>query len=178
MRFPEIETPRLRLRAIVADDWQAIFAYMSEPQVVAYLPEGTLDEEAARAFALLHSGEGGKAVAVVEKTSGQVIGHMPFHAWFAPQTYEIGWAFSRASQRRGYATEAAQALLAHAFGTLKAHRVIATCQPENSPSWRVAEKLGLRREAHFRSCLYRAPGIWWDEYFYALLAEEYEARRS
>lgn len=178
MHFPEIETPRLRLRAIVADDWQAIFAYMSDPQVTAYLPEGTFDEQAAREFALLHSGEDRKAVAVVEKASGQVIGHMPFHAWFAPQTYEIGWAFSRAFQGRGYATEAAQALLAHAFGPLKAHRVIATCQPENIPSWRVAEKLGLRREAHFRSCLYRAPGIWWDEYFYALLAEEYEARRS
>jgi RimJ/RimL family protein N-acetyltransferase len=61
---------------------------------------------------------------------------------------------------------------------LKAHRVIATCQPENVASWRVAEKLGLRREGHFRACLYRAPGVWWDEYFYALLAEEYEERRA
>ena len=178
MRFSEIETPRLRLRAIAAGDWPAIFAYMSDPQVTAFLPEGTLDEETSRAFAYDHAGEDGKAVAVVEKASGQFIGHMPFHPWFAPQTYEIGWAFSRAFQGRGNATEAAQALLAHAFGPLKAHRVIATCQPENIASWRVAEKLGLRREAHFRSCLYREPGVWWDEYFYALLADEYEARRS
>ncbi|HEY2884165.1 MAG TPA: GNAT family protein [Rhizomicrobium sp.] len=177
MRFPELETPRLRLRAIAASDGPEIFAYMSDPQVTAFLPEGTLDEEASHVFARDHSGEGGKAVAVVEKASGQVIGHMPFHPWFAPQTYEIGWAFSRAFQGRGYATEAAQQLLAHAFGPLKAHRIIATCQPDNIASWRVAEKLGLRREAHFRSCLYRAPGVWWDEYFYALLAEEYEERR-
>jgi len=68
--------------------------------------------------------------------------------------------------------------MAHAFGSLRAHRVIATCQPQNTPSWRVAEKLGLRREAHFRAALYRAPGVWWDEYFYALLAEEYEARQT
>jgi len=178
MHFPEIETPRLRLRAIAASDWPAIFAYMSDPQVTAFLPEGTLDEEASRVFARDHAGEDGKAVAVVEKGGGQVVGHMPFHPWFGPQTYEIGWALSRAFQGRGYATEAAEALLAHAFGPLKSHRVIATCQPENIASWRVAEKLGLRREAHFRSCLYRAPGIWWDEYFYALLAEEYEVPPS
>jgi RimJ/RimL family protein N-acetyltransferase len=178
MRFPEVETSRLRLRAIAADDWPAIFAYMSDPRVTAFLPEGTLDEDASRAFALKHAGEDGRAVAVVEKTSGQMIGHTPFHPWFEPETYEVGWVFGRAVHGKGYATEAAQALLARAFGPLKAHRVIATCQPENIPSWRVAEKLGLRREAHFRSCLYRSPGVWWDEYFYALLENEYKERQS
>ena len=176
MDFSEIETERLRLRAIVASDWPAIFAYISDPRVTAFLPQGLLDEEASRAFALKHSGSAGEAVAVVEKASGQMIGHMPFHPWFAPQTYEIGWAISHAHQGKGYASEAGRALLACAFEALKAHRVIATCQPENIASWRVAEKLGLRREAHFRAALYRAPGVWWDEYFYALLAEEYAAR--
>lgn len=178
MRFTEVETSRLRLRAMAATDWLAIFAYMSDPRVTAFLPEGLLDEGASRAFAQEHSGGGGKAVAVVEKASGQVIGHMAFHPWFAPETHEIGWAFHHEHQGRGYATEAGRALLAYAFGALKAHRVIATCQPEKPASWRVAEKLGLRREGHFRACLYRAPGIWWDEYFYALLAEEYEERRA
>lgn len=173
----EIETVRLNLRAIVASDWPAIFAYMSDPRVTAFLPQGLLDEEASRAFALKHSGDEAEAVAVVEKESGKMIGHMPFHRWFAPQTYEIGWAIGHAQQGKGYATEAGRALLAHAFQALKAHRVIATCQPENIASWRVAEKLGLRREGHFRDCLYRAPGVWWDEYFYALLAEEFAATR-
>lgn len=177
MHLPEIETTRLRLRAIAASDGPAIFAYMSDPRVTAFLPEGRLDEEASRAFALKHAGDAGEAVAVVEKASGQMIGHMPFHPWFEPRTYEIGWAFGHAQQGKGYATEAAQALLAHAFGVLGAHRVIATCQPENIASWRVAEKLGLRREGHFRACLYRAPGVWWDEFFYALLAEEYAGLR-
>jgi RimJ/RimL family protein N-acetyltransferase len=178
MGLTEIETARLRLRAIVASDWPAIFAYMSDARVTAFLPEGCLDEEASRAFALKHSGIEGEAAAVVDKASGQMIGHMPFHRWFAPETYEIGWALGHAHQGRGYATEAGRALLAHAFETLKAHRVIATCQPENVASWRVAEKLGLRREAHFRSALHRAPGVWWDEYFYALLAEEYSGTEN
>ena len=173
MGFIEIETARLRMRGINPNDWQAIFAYMSDSRVTAFLPEGQLDEAAARAFALEHAGNDRKAVAVVEKASGQMIGHMPFHLWFAPETYEIGWAFSHAHQGKGYATEAGRALVAYAFETLGAHRIIATCQPQNVASWCVAEKLGLRREGHFRACLYRAPGIWWDEYFYALLAEEY-----
>ena len=173
MRIPEIETSRLRLRPIAAGDWQAVLAYMSDPRVTAFLPEGTFDEEASRAFARKQAGEEADAVAVVEKASGHMIGHMPFHPWFVRETYEIGWAFGHAFQGRGFATEAARALLAHAFEALEAHRVIATCQPENIASWRVAEKLGLRREAHFRSALYRAPGVWWDEYFYALLTDEY-----
>jgi RimJ/RimL family protein N-acetyltransferase len=138
--FSEIETVRLHLRPIVESDWPAIFAYMSDPRVTALLPQGRLDEEASRAFASKHSSDEGEAVAVVEKKSGQMIGHMPFHRWFAPDTYEIGWAFSRTHQGKAYATEAGQALLAHAFDVLRAHRVIATCQPENVSSWRVAEK--------------------------------------
>lgn len=175
MDFMEIETSRLCLRAIAPGDWPDILAYMADPHVTAFLPQGILDEQAARAFALKQSGEDREAVALVEKESGQLIGHMPFHAWFEPQTYEIGWALGQSHQGKGYATEAGRALLAHAFGSLGAHRVVATCQPENTASWRVAEKLGLRREAHFRAALYRAPGIWWDEYFYALLAGEYAA---
>ena len=65
-----------------------------------------------------------------------------------------------------------------AFGALRCHRVVATCQPENVASWRVMEKLGMRREAHFRQGLYQATGEWWDEYFYALLADEHFAAAS
>ena len=140
MRFAEIKTSRLCLRSIAQSDWPAILIYMSDPHVTAFLPEGIFDEQAARAFAEKHSGDECAAVAVVERASRQLIGHMPFHPWFAPRTYEIGWALGRAHQGKGYATEAGRALVAHAFGTLDAHRVIATCQPENIASWRVAEK--------------------------------------
>jgi len=176
MHLPTIETPRLHLRPIAPSDASAIHAYMSDPRVTAWLPEGTFDEAASRAFAQEQSGDEAENVAVIEKTTGQMIGHMPFHPWFVRETWEIGWAFGQTHQGKGYATEAAKALLAHAFEELKAHRVIATCQPDNPASWHVAEKLGLRREGHFRACIYRAPGVWWDEYFYAMLADEYAAR--
>ena len=35
------------------------------------------------------------------------------------------------------------------------------------------EKIGMRREGHFRQCIYRQENVWWDEYFYAILAKEW-----
>lgn len=176
MRFEPRQTKRLLLRPIATDDWAAVHGYMSDREVTAFLPEGVLDEAACQAFVAKNAGDDADAIAVVEQDTGAFIGHMPFHPWFGPRTHEIGWVLGRPYQGRGYATEAAGALMAHAFETLACHRVIATCQPENPASWRVMEKLGMRREAHFRSALFRGGDEWWDEYFYALLAEEYFGR--
>lgn len=175
LNFTLRETARLVLRPIAVDDWQAIHRYMSDPVVTTWLPEGLMSEEQSRAFAVKNAGDTPEALAVLTKSSNELIGHMVFHPWFAPYTHEIGWVFGREHQRRGYATEAAKSLLAYAFEALRCHRVIATCQPENVASWRVAEKLGMRREGYFRKCIPRESGKWWDEYFYAILEEEHFA---
>jgi ribosomal-protein-alanine N-acetyltransferase len=174
-KFGRLQTPRLVLRPIALADGAAIHRYMSDPIVTRWLPEGVLDEAQAQAFARKHAGRSATAIAVTERESGELIGHMVFHPWYGHATHEIGWAISAGCQGRGYATEAARALLDFAFTSLGCHRVIATCQPENVASWRVMEKLGMRREAHFRQGLRQATGEWWDEYFYALLAEEHLA---
>ncbi len=177
-KFPLLQTPRLVLRPIALADGPAIHAYMSDPVVTRWLPEGPLDAAQAQAFARKNAGRSARAVAVVERESDALVGHMVFHPWFARATHEVGWAISPGRQGRGYATEAARALLDFAFGTLGCHRVVATCQPENGASWRVMEKLGMRREAHFRQGLHQESGEWWDEYFYALLAAEHAAAAS
>jgi RimJ/RimL family protein N-acetyltransferase len=171
-KFTPLATPRLILRSIALADWPAIHRYMSDPVVTRWLPDGRLDEAQSEAFARQNAGRSARAVAVTERASGELIGHMPFHPWFGPATQEVGWVISPGRQGRGYATEAAAALIDYAFGELRCHRVIATCQPENGASWRIMEKLGMRREAHFRQALHRPSGEWWDEYFYALLADE------
>jgi RimJ/RimL family protein N-acetyltransferase len=163
------------LRAITIADWPAIHRYMSDPAVTAWLPEGGLDAAGARAFAEMNAVRDAKNLAVLVVASGELIGHMVFHPWVAPRTHEIGWVFGTRHHRQGYATEAARSLLACAFEGLGCRRVIATCQPENVASWRVMEKLGMRREGHFRACIPHPSGDWWDEYFYALLAEEFFA---
>jgi RimJ/RimL family protein N-acetyltransferase len=174
VRFAPIETERLILRRFVPADGRAVHRYMSDARVTAFLPEGVMSPARARAFAARNAMKP-QAIAVIEKTGDELIGHMPFHPWFGPSTWEVGWALARDRQGLGYATEAASALLGYAFGALACHRVIATCQPENAASWRVAEKLRMRREAHFRKALPRPGDVWWDEYFYAILAEEFAA---
>ena len=83
--------------------------------------------------------------------------------------------FSRASYwGRGYMTEAGRAILDVAFREIDLHRVWATCDPRNRASYRVMEKLGMRREAHFRKGVMEK-GEWRDSYLYAILAEEWLA---
>jgi len=75
---------------------------------------------------------------------------------------------------QGYATEAGRAILDFGFGSLGMHRMIADCDPANRASARVAERLGMRREAHHvENFLHR--GVWCDSLIYALLDREWRA---
>ena len=168
-----IETQRLLIRPFDLKDWEEVHAYTSDPNVMMYIPEGQLTEEQTKEFVVKNLDEQATAFAVILKPGNKLIGHMLFHPWFAPRTYEIGWVFHQAYHRRGYATEAALALLRYGFEELQLHRVIATCQPENIPSYRVMEKVGMRREGFFQKCIYRDDTTWWSEYFYAMLEEEW-----
>jgi ribosomal-protein-alanine N-acetyltransferase len=168
-----IETRRLVIRQFQSDDWQHVHSYLADPAVMAYIvTEDPYTKAQAREFVARNSGEEAKALAVTLKAGGILIGHLVFRPWLAPQTYEIGWTINKAYHGQGYATEAASALLQYAFAELKLHRVISVCQPENTASYRVMEKIGMRREGWFRQCAQGRDGKWWDEYFYAVLAEE------
>jgi RimJ/RimL family protein N-acetyltransferase len=90
---------------------------------------------------------------------------------------EVGWIFDPDYQGQGYATEAANAMLDLAFGPGDMHRVAARCDVRNEASWRLMERLGMRREAHFREHgLFK--GRWDEEFIYALLASEWRALRA
>jgi ribosomal-protein-alanine N-acetyltransferase len=178
-----VETERLRIRHFEAGDWQDVFAHLSDPEVVRYLPEEPYTPEQTKEFIKEleeQSREGGlpEKQAVILKSNGALIGHTVFHSWYGVhRTFEIGWVFDRRYHGRGYATEAARSLLHCGFEKLALHRIIATCNPENVASYRVMEKLGMRREAHFRQCIYH-DGEWEDEFFYAILKVEWEESRE
>ncbi len=87
---------------------------------------------------------------------------------------EIGFIFDPAHQGHGYATEAARALVAHAFEHYGLHRVYGRLEPRNVASARVLEKLGMRREAHLIENEW-VKGEWQSEAVYALLAREWAA---
>jgi RimJ/RimL family protein N-acetyltransferase len=82
--------------------------------------------------------------------------------------------FDPAFGGRGYATEAVRALVSLCFGPLGLRRVHANCFYANEPSWRLMERIGMRRELHsVKESLHRTKG-WLDGLSYALLAEEWD----
>lgn len=167
-----IQTPRLEIRTLKEKDWQAVYEYTSDPVVMKYIPENVFTISDAKKFVAENDGVQAEKFAVVLKVSDELIGHIAFFKYFGDHTYEIGWVFNPKFYSKGYATEAAQAMLDYGFTTMNIHRIVATCQPENIPSWRVMEKLGMRREGFFKKCIPSDEG-WWDEYYYAILREEY-----
>ena len=91
-----------------------------------------------------------------------------------PAQATLGVTLAGRHHRHGYATEALSTLLDYVFGTMKLHRVIADTDPENTSSWRLLERLGMRRETHSIQSLW-FKGRWANEYVYAILAEEWLA---
>lgn len=73
---------------------------------------------------------------------------------------------------REYATEAVRALIDHCFGTLAVHRVVANCFLANEASWRLMEKVGMRRESHAVRDSWHRTGQWLDTVTYAILEDE------
>jgi RimJ/RimL family protein N-acetyltransferase len=93
---------------------------------------------------------------------------------------ELGWSLDPAQTGHGYATEAVRELLRHCFQELGVHRVTASCFVANTASWRLMERVGMRRELHaVQESLHRS-GRWLDTVGYAILADEWlrPSRRS
>ncbi|MGD0957024.1 MAG: GNAT family N-acetyltransferase [Candidatus Acidiferrales bacterium] len=154
--FP-IETERLLLREFRAGDEADIHEYASDPEVVRLMIWGPNTPEMTRAF-LAHTLEeqqqwprNSVGLAIGLKGEHRVIGSIGLRIKDeANRSADIGYVLNRSYWGRGYMTEAARAILDAAFRKLNLHRVWATCDIRNRASYRVMEKLGMRREAHFR----------------------------
>jgi RimJ/RimL family protein N-acetyltransferase len=90
---------------------------------------------------------------------------------------EIGYVFHPAFAGRGYATEAAHALLRLGFDELGLHRIVARLDERNDGSARVARRLGMRQEARLVHNEW-FKGEWTTELDFAILAEEWPAHRD
>jgi RimJ/RimL family protein N-acetyltransferase len=176
-----VRTERLVLRAATAADADATWAYRRLESVGQWLTEVPTDREDYRTTFAEPARLG--ATVVVER-EGTVIGDFMLRvedAWaqaeVAHQAHgrqaELGWVLDPAHTGRGYATEAVRGLLAHCFSELGLHRVVANCFLANDTSWRLMERVGMRREGHaVRESLHRS-GQWLDTVTYAVLATEW-----
>jgi RimJ/RimL family protein N-acetyltransferase len=175
-----LKTDRLLLRPFEERDLDDVFAYRSLPEVNTYLySEPYTHEQAAENLAkwgnqheLTEEGQS-LVLAVVLPEEDRVIGKVDLK-WLSEQHRqgEIGYTFNPAFQGKGYAREASEAILKLGFEDLGLHRIIAQCDPRNEPSWRLMERLNMRREAHFKEFeIFK--GEWGGLFIYAMLDEEY-----
>lgn len=152
-----LETERLWLREIEEADFEAVHAYGSDPEVVEYVPWGPNTEQVTQDF-IERNLERAAAeprleyvFGVVPRGMDRLIGTIGIYLP-TPDAHlaMLGYAYDRSVWGRGYATEAALAMLELAFDVLAVRRVWASCDPMNTGSARVLEKVGMTLEGTLR----------------------------
>ncbi|WP_202638792.1 GNAT family N-acetyltransferase [Bailinhaonella thermotolerans] len=148
MNVPELLTARLRLRPLRAGDEEPLYELLSDPEAARFLPFPVTRELVAQHVDELLTAdypEGMGSYAWEDRETGEFAGHGDL----APSKElgdgrpEVGWYLMPSYQGRGLATEALDAVLGHAFGTLRVPEVVALVHEENVRSRRVAERLGF-----------------------------------
>jgi RimJ/RimL family protein N-acetyltransferase len=132
-------------------DLDAYAAMCADAEVMRHLGDGRVlarpDTWRQMAMILGHwTLRGFGLLALEEKATGALVGRAGFYEPEGWPGFELGWMLRRESWGKGYATEAARRLLAHAFTELNRERLISLIRPANAPSIRVAERLGERPE--------------------------------
>jgi RimJ/RimL family protein N-acetyltransferase len=167
-----LATERLVLRPFQPSDVGFLFDRATAPGFGQFvdLPQPYTEADALRFLARHLERDWATAPAFVATLDGQPIGDVTT-GMYVEGAVELGWGVHPAWWGRGFATESARAVMHWLFYRRGVDRVFARCNAENVGSWRVMEKLGMRREAHLREHrLLR--GQRYDEFMYGILRRE------
>lgn len=174
-----LRTDRLVLRAAVPSDLTAMLRYYGDPHVVRHLLHDVLDEKGMAEKITKFEGwlapvETGDPLTLVVEHEGEAIGDVMLRLMTGepPSVGEIGWVLNPAYGGRGFATEAAKAVIELGFGHYGLHRIYAQLDARNTSSAQLCERLGMTKEAHFRQD-YWSKGEWTDSMHYGLLRDEW-----
>jgi RimJ/RimL family protein N-acetyltransferase len=176
-----VRTDRLTLRPATSDDVDATWRFRRRDDVSRWITRapGTLEE-----YRVGFEDAASLARTLVVELGGEVVGDLMLRvedAWAQVEVAdqargvqaELGWVLHPDHAGHGYATEAVRGLVRLCFEDLGLRRVTASCFADNVASWRLMERLGMRRETYtVRESLHRS-GDWLDGMGYALLAEEW-----
>ena len=181
-----VRTDRLWLRRATLDDVDATWTFRQLPEIGEWISRAPTTKEAyAEQFG--HEGRLSGTL-VFGLHDGPVVGDLMLRvedAWAQAEVAEaavasqaeLGWTLDPSYGGRGLATEAVGEVMRVCFEDLGLRRVVANCFADNVASWRLMERLGMRREAHnVAESLHRSRG-WIDGLTYAILVDEWRARR-
>lgn len=146
------ETDRLRLRQWRDTDREPFAAMNADPDVMRYFPRPYTQAESDKSITsqVAHIDNHGWGLLAVETCETRAfcgfvgLARPTFEAPFLPGI-EIGWRLAREHWGKGYATEAARAVVAHAFGPLGLDSLVSFTVVDNIPSRRVMERIGMHR---------------------------------
>ncbi len=183
VRVPQIETDRLILRRFEYSDCDAVFRNWASDESVQKMyseptystmeeTKGLLDKYIGN-----YSREDYYRWAVIEKDCGECIGQIAYFLVDSKNHFaEIEYCIGQEFQRRGYATEAAKAVIEFGFDKMNLHKVQICCKTINEPSRKVIEKCGLTYEGTLRDYFFM-DGEYVGRHFFSILRSEYENRR-
>lgn len=152
-----LEGSRVLLRPWRAEDREPYVAIMADPAVQRYLTASTMDlDQIGRhvsAYSARFADQGWGFWAIEERESGTLIGmcgldYVLWESFFTPAV-QIAWRLGAAWQGQGLAREAAELALDYGFGSIGLDRIVAYTVPANTASWRLMERLGMRKIGAF-----------------------------
>jgi len=174
----KIKADRLYLEPINYTDLDDIFEYMSKPYVHTFENSEPYDTPTMHRV-MNYLVPSGKYYSVKLRETNKHIGHIYF-ALGQPEKfkeYMLGYMFNKDYHNKGYCTESCRALIEFAFSHFDINRVKAMCNPDNIASWRVMEKIGMKKEGHLRKRVHFKNDqfgnpIWWDELVYGFTKDD------
>ena len=186
MKVADLAWPRqagpLSLRPPTPDDIAQALTWRNRPEVTRWLLLTAVDPQTYTRDWLEDDPD---SLGVAAHVDGQLVGtgslsigdamgqvHDGDGTWSRAQG-SLGYTIDPAHAGRGHGTHLARGLLSIAFDELGLHRVIAGCFADNTPSWRVMERIGMRREQHGVKDSWHAELGWVDGYTYGILREEW-----
>ncbi len=176
--FPDLRTPRLLLRRFRMEDVDDVFAYARDPEMTRFVFwQAHSSVEDSREFlqrTLQGYADGHPPAWAIEHTEDRVvIGSCAYHEVSIMNLRgEIGYALARKYWGKGIMTEVVRAMLDYGFRVIRLNRIEARCDVDNTASWHVMEKVGMKFEGVLRQniILHGQPR---DVRMYGILREEW-----
>lgn len=147
-----LETEHLTIRHWEEEDAPALLEIYQDPEVHLYLGNlaQSVEEQIERLRAIkVRYREGGDRFgswAIVDKTTGELVGAVMLKPLPGHDEIEVGWHLGRSAWGKGYATEAGRACIQYGFNQLGLTRIVAVVNPLNTRSIAVTQRLGMRPE--------------------------------